>query len=99
MKRRLVFEQTSTHATAVRRLLNTGAILLGATNVPIYLMDGQAFNDIYGTSNNAWDLTHTPGGSSGGSAPSLAAGITFLSIGSDIGGRQYSITGVLLWHL
>jgi hypothetical protein len=74
------------HATAVRRLLNAGAILLGATNVPLYLMDSQAFNDIYGTSNNPWDLSRTPGGSSGGSAASLAAGMTFLSIGSDIGG-------------
>jgi amidase len=49
-------------------------------------MDGQSFNDIYGTSNNPWDRTRTPGGSSGGSAASLAAGLTFFSIGSDIGG-------------
>jgi len=74
------------HSTAVERLLNAGAILLGATNVPIYLMDGQAFNDIYGTTNNPWDLSRTPGGSSGGTAASLAAGMAFLSIGSDIGG-------------
>ena len=71
---------------AVRRLLDAGAILLGATNVPFELMDGQSFNDIYGISNNPWDLTRTPGGSSGGSAASLAAGMTFFSIGSDIGG-------------
>lgn len=74
------------HSVAVRRLLDAGSILLGATNVPIYLMDGQSFNDIYGTSNNPWDLTRTPGGSSGGSAASLAAGMAFLSIRSDIGG-------------
>jgi amidase len=70
----------------VRRLLDAGAILLGATNVPFELMDVQAFNDIYGTSNNPWDLTRTPGGSSGGAAASLAAGMAFFSIGSDIGG-------------
>jgi len=74
------------NAVAVRRLLAAGAILLGATNVPIYLMDGQSFNDIYGTTNNPWDLTRTPGGSSGGTAASLAAGMAFFSIGSDIGG-------------
>src|SRR6185436_2908753 len=74
------------HAVAVRRLLDAGAILLGATNVPLLLMDGQSFNSIYGVSNNPWDLTRTPGGSSGGSAASLAAGMAFLSIGSDIGG-------------
>jgi amidase len=49
-------------------------------------MDAQAFNDIYGSSNNPWDLARTPGGSSGGSAASLAAGMAFFSIGSDIGG-------------
>jgi len=74
------------HAVAVRRLLDAGAILLGATNVPFELMDVQAFNDIYGTSNNPWDLGRTPGGSSGGAAASLAAGMAFFSIGSDIGG-------------
>ncbi|HKV05422.1 MAG TPA: amidase family protein [Candidatus Acidoferrales bacterium] len=74
------------HAVAVRRLLDAGAILLGATNVPLHLMDCQSFNDIYGTSNNPWDLTRTPGGSSGGSAASLAAGMAFFSVGSDIGG-------------
>ena len=78
--------KASRHSTAVRRLLDAGAISLGATNVPMYLMDGQAFNEIYGTSNNPWDTERTPGGSSGGSAASLAAGMAFLSIGSDIGG-------------
>ena len=73
-------------AVAVRRLKDAGAILLGATNVPAMLMDGQAFNEIYGTTNNPWDLARTPGGSSGGTAASLAAGMAFLSIGSDIGG-------------
>lgn len=74
------------HSAAVRRLLDAGGVLLGATNVPLFLMDYQSSNEIYGVSNNPWDLTRTPGGSSGGSAASLAAGTTFLSIGSDIGG-------------
>lgn len=75
-----------TNSAAVRRLLDAGCVLLGATNVPLNLMDVQSFNDIYGTTKNPWDLTRTPGGSSGGSAAALAAGMGFLSIGSDIGG-------------
>ena len=74
------------HSVAVRRLLDAGAVLLGATNVPFELMDYDSFNDIYGRSNNPWDLARTPGGSSGGTAASLAAGTAFFSIGSDIGG-------------
>jgi amidase len=74
------------HAAAVRRLLDAGAVLLGATNVPFELMDAQSFNDVYGTTNNPWDLDRTPGGSSGGTAAALAAGMAFLGIGSDIGG-------------
>jgi amidase len=73
-------------SVAVRRLLESGGILLGATNVPIYLMDGQSYNEIYGVTNNPWDLKRTSGGSSGGSAAALAAGMAFLSVGSDIGG-------------
>jgi amidase len=74
------------NSVPVRRLLEAGAVLLGGTNVPFLLMDGQSFNDIYGTSNNPWDLARTPGGSSGGSAAALAAGMGFFSVGSDIGG-------------
>ena len=74
------------NSAAVRRLLDAGAVLLGGTNVPRHLMDGQSFNEIYGVTNNPWNLALTPGGSSGGSAASLAAGMAFLSVGSDIGG-------------
>lgn len=74
------------HSTAVQRLLDAGAVLVGATNVPFELMDGQSYNEIYGTTNNPWDLTRTPGGSSGGTAAALAAGLGFLGLGSDIGG-------------
>ncbi len=63
-----------------------GAILLGKTNVPVALADFQSYNPIYGTTNNPWDHTRTPGGSSGGAAAALAAGLTALEAGSDIGG-------------
>ena len=73
------------NATAVDRFLAAGAILFGKTNVPIYLADWQSFNEIYGTTNNPWDVALSPGGSSGGSAAALAAGLTGLEAGSDIG--------------
>jgi amidase len=62
------------------------AVIWGKTNVPYMLGDIQTYNDIYGTTNNPYDVTKTPGGSSGGAAAALAAGITPLEIGSDIGG-------------
>ena len=74
------------NSTAVQRLLDAGAILIGATNVPFQLMDFQSYNEIYGTTNNPWDVSRTPGGSSGGTAAALAAGLGFLGLGSDIGG-------------
>src|SRR6266567_6342240 len=74
------------NSEAVERLLRAGAVLIGATNVPVTLSDWQSYNRIYGTTNNPWDVTRTPGGSSGGSAAALAAGLGYLSIGSDIGG-------------
>ena len=61
-------------------------MILGKTNVPIGLGDWQSYNDIYGTTNNPFDLGRTPGGSSGGSSAALAAGYGPLSLGSDIGG-------------
>ena len=70
---------------AVERLQSAGAIIFGKTNVPLMLADWQSFNDIYGTTNNPWDLTRVPGGSSGGAAAALAAGLTGLELGSDIG--------------
>ena len=73
-------------AVTVARLKAAGAVILGKTNVPLVLGDWQSYNDIYGTTNNPWDLGRTPGGSSGGSAAALAAGFGSLSLGSDIGG-------------
>jgi amidase len=73
------------NAIAVDRFLRAGVVLFGKTNVPLFLADWQSFNAIYGTTNNPWDVTRTPGGSSGGSAAALAAGLTAVESGSDIG--------------
>ncbi|SET41227.1 amidase [Marinobacter segnicrescens] len=73
-------------AVAVQRLLDAGAIIFGKTNVPEFAGDLQSFNEIYGTTNNPWNTDLTPGGSSGGAAAALAAGLTPLELGSDIGG-------------
>lgn len=72
-------------AVVVERIERAGAIVIGKTNVPVGLGDWQSYNPIYGVTNNPWDLTRTPGGSTGGSA-ALAAGIGALALGSDIGG-------------
>jgi amidase len=85
------------NAIAVQRLIDAGAIIFGKTNVPYHAEDFQSYNDIYGTTNNPWDLSKTPGGSSGGSAAALAAGFTPLELGSDLGGSirvPASYTGV-----
>jgi len=73
-------------AVVVARIRREGAILIGKTNVPAGLGDFQSYNELYGTTNNPWDLSRSPGGSSGGSAAALAAGFGPLSFGSDIGG-------------
>jgi len=73
-------------ALAVQRVKAAGAVIVGKTNVPLALGDWQSYNEIYGTTNNPYDLTRTPGGSSGGSSAALAAGYAPLSLGSDIGG-------------
>ena len=61
-------------ATAVARLKKSGAVILGHTNVPFMLSDHQSFNDIYGRTNNPWNLDRTPGGSTGGGAAAVTAG-------------------------
>jgi amidase len=74
-------------ATVVGRLKRAGAIIAGKTNVHFMLADfGQTANDLYGVTNNPWDTTRTPGGSTGGAAAALAAGMTFLEYGSDLVG-------------
>lgn len=72
-------------AVAIGRLTDAGAVIFGKTNVPVALADWQTFNPVYGTTNNPWDLSCGPGGSSGGSAAALAAGLTSMEFGSDIG--------------
>ncbi|MEX2647817.1 MAG: amidase [Alphaproteobacteria bacterium] len=77
--------RAETDALAVKRFRAAGAILFGKTNVPVLLADWQTFNPIHGTTNNPWDVTRIPGGSSGGSAAALAAGLVGIEAGSDIG--------------
>ena len=73
-------------ALAVGRLRHAGAIIFGKTNTPLYAGDFQTYNDVYGVTNNPWDTSRTTGGSSGGAAAAVAAGLTPLELGSDIGG-------------
>lgn len=74
------------NAYLIERLLQAGAIVFGKTNVPYMLADAQSYNDIYGATNNPWDRARSPGGSSGGEAAALAAGLSVLGAGSDIAG-------------
>jgi amidase len=73
-------------SVGVSRLKAAGAVILGKTNVPPWLADYQSNNPVYGRTGNPYDPARTPGGSSGGSAAALAAGMIPLELGSDIGG-------------
>lgn len=75
-----------TNAVAVQRLVDAGAVIFGKTNVPLMTQDIQTFNSVFGTTNNPWNTAHTPGGSSGGAAAAVAAGLNAFELGSDIGG-------------
>ena len=75
--------QDAAVVSAVRR---AGAIVFGKTNVPLWSGDFQTFNEMFGTTNNPWDLNRVPGGSSGGAAAAVACGMTSFEIGTDIGG-------------
>ncbi|MGO9127978.1 MAG: amidase [Terriglobales bacterium] len=73
-------------APLVARLREAGAIILGTTNTPELLMAWETDNLLYGRTNNPWDLSRTPGGSSGGEAAAIASGCSAGGVGSDGGG-------------
>jgi amidase len=73
-------------ATVVDTVRRAGAVVFGKTNIPRWSGDYQSYNEIFGTTNNPWDLTRTPGGSSGGPAAAVAMGFSAFEIGTDIGG-------------
>jgi amidase len=74
------------NAVLVERLLNAGAVILGTTNCPEFLMAYETENQLYGSTRNPWNLDYSPGGSSGGEAAAIAAGLSAGGLGSDSGG-------------
>src|SRR5213082_2884900 len=76
----------SQDAPLVSRLRDAGAIILGTTKTPELLMAWETDNLLYGRTSNPWDLTRTPGGSSGGEAAAIASGMSAAGVGSDGGG-------------
>lgn len=84
--------------TIAERMRAAGAVIMGKTNVSELLTFAQTFNDLFGRTNNPWNLDRTPGGSSGGAGAAVAAMMTPLDIGSDIGGSirmPASLCGIL----
>ena len=79
-------ERDCEDAVVIARARAAGAVIWGKTNIPVMAGDWQSYNSLYGVTNNPWDLTRTPGGSSGGSAAALASQVTSLEMGSDIAG-------------
>ena len=75
-----------TDAPAVAQLKAAGAIVFGKTNLPRWSGDMQAYNQLFGTTNNPWAPDRVPGGSSGGAAAAVACGFTSFELGTDIGG-------------
>jgi len=73
-------------ATVTSRMKAAGAIVIGKTNVPLLCYDWQCDSPIFGRTNNPWDRSRTPGGSTGGGAAAVAAGLSPLEIGSDAAG-------------
>lgn len=73
-------------ATVVERIRKAGAIIIGKTNLPEMAMDYQTNSPVFGVTNNPWDLSRTPGGSTGGGAAAVASFMSALSLGNDLGG-------------
>ncbi len=96
---RLYAEYVADHdELPIARLRESGAVILGKTNVPEFTLRGFTDNPVFGVTKNPWDLTLTPGGSSGGSAAAVAAGLVPLALGTDGGGsirRPAAHTGLV----
>ncbi|MEP2718895.1 amidase [Pseudophaeobacter sp.] len=85
-------------APVVENLLQAGAQVIGKTNLPPFAMDFQCSSPLFGTTNNPWDFAYTSGGSSGGGTAAVAAGLSFVDIGTDLSGSlriPASFCGVL----
>lgn len=82
----LASTSASENSAVVDRLMTAGAIILGKTNTSLMLANWDSENPVYGQTRNPWNMDRVPGGSSGGAAAALSAGLSFLEVGSDLGG-------------